>query len=57
MSIHFYTRKEMAVMFKVSIYTVDNWIKNKKLTCHKIDGTVRVSDLDIDKFLVLTSKK
>ncbi len=56
MSKQFYTRKEISQMFKTSVYTVDNWIKNGQLNCLKINSTVRISDTNIAEFLLLTTK-
>lgn len=56
METKFYTRKEVAEMFKTSTFTVDSWIKNNQLGCYKVNSTVRVSDENIAEFLVLTSK-
>jgi excisionase family DNA binding protein len=50
-----YTRQEVSTYFNVSIYTIDNWIKSKQLNCHKMKGTVRISQNDIDNFLDSTN--
>lgn len=46
-----YTRQEIANYFNVSIYSIDNWIKSDKLKCHKMNNTVRISQIQLDKFL------
>jgi len=53
----FYTRKEISFLLKVSIFTVDSWIKKKKLDCYKIEGIVRISQSDFDAFILSTSLK
>lgn len=56
MTTFFYTRKEVAQMFKTSTFTVDSWIKNNQLACHKVNSTVRISNENIAEFLVSTTK-
>ena len=46
-----YTRQEITDYFKVSIYTIDNWLKSGKLKCHKMNNTVRISQTQLDNFL------
>jgi excisionase family DNA binding protein len=52
-----YTRQEIADYFKVSIYTIDNWLKSNKLKCHKMNSTVRISQTQLDEFLCNSNHK
>jgi len=53
----FYTRKEISKILKVSIFTVDSWLKKKLLNFYKIEGLIRISQADIDELLLSTSLK
>lgn len=52
-----YTRQEVSTHFNVSIFTIDNWIKSGKLNCHKMNNTVRVSQVHLETFLSESNKK
>lgn len=43
------TKKELCEIFKVSIGTVNNWIKNGKIKAVKIGRAVRVPDEEVER--------
>lgn len=45
------TRKEAAAMARVTVRTIDNWIKFKELRWAKIDNIVRIRRVWLDSFL------
>jgi len=47
----YYSTKEVMAMLNVSRATLDRWRKSKKIKAKKIGGTVRYSQLDIQKAL------
>lgn len=47
-----YTRKELKKYFNVSICTIDNWLRKGKLKGIKINNTVRISEIDLNEFLL-----
>jgi excisionase family DNA binding protein len=47
----FYTIEDIAECMGSSTRTVRRWIKRKLLTAHRIDGLVRISDVDFLAFL------
>jgi excisionase family DNA binding protein len=47
----FYTIKQIADFVDVSTRTVRRWIKNGLLIAHRVNGLVRVSEVDFRVFL------
>ena len=47
----YWTRKQVAARFNVSMRTVDRWILDDKLHPTRIGRTVRIADSDITQFL------
>jgi excisionase family DNA binding protein len=47
----FYTIKQIADFVDVSTRTVRRWIKNGLLIAHRVNGLVRVSEVDFQVFL------
>ena len=47
----FYTRKEVADYFNVSLWTVDSWVKSKKIECFKVQNIVRFSKKQLNEFI------
>ena len=43
----FVTKKQAVEMLKLSLVTVNTWLKNGKLKKYKIDGSVRIKKADI----------
>lgn len=43
------TKKELCEIFKVSIGTVNNWIKNGKIKAVKIGRAVRIPDEEVER--------
>ncbi len=47
----FYTIEQIAECVDASTRTVRRWIKKGLLIAHRIDGLVRISDIDFQAFL------
>jgi excisionase family DNA binding protein len=47
----FFTIAEIAEQLGVSTKTVGRWIANDELVAHRLGGSVRVSETDLDLFL------
>lgn len=47
----FLTRKEVAIMLKTSIRTIDRAIKSNKLKAYKIGDLIRIAEKDVNKFI------
>jgi excisionase family DNA binding protein len=47
----FYTIEQIAECLEVSTRTVRRWIKQGLLVAHRMNGLLRVSDADFQKFL------
>ncbi len=45
-----YSPQEVAEMLKVSRQTVYNWIRSEKLKAHKVGGSVRIYETDLQAF-------
>ena len=52
-----FTKKEVAELFKVNERTLSNWMKEGKIEYFKPDGTVRISQRMIDTFTLKYTKK
>ena len=46
-----YTVEEVATMLKVSIYTVQSWIRYKKINYVKINGVIRIKQSELDRLV------
>jgi excisionase family DNA binding protein len=47
----FYTIKQVAEFVEASTRTVRRWIKEGLLVAHRVNGVVRISEADFQKFL------
>jgi len=47
----YYTTREVAAMFKVTVQTVQDWIAAKKLSAIKIGRNYRITDEDIQTMI------
>ena len=47
----YWTRKQVAARFNVSMRTVDRWILDDKLRAWRIGRTVRIAESDIARFI------
>lgn len=48
---NYYTVLEISSLLKVSRFTVYRWIREDKLKSVKIQGSVRITQEELDKFL------
>lgn len=48
----FYTMKEFADMFRISLPTIQRWIKKGKIRAVKIEKTVRIPAEEIEKLKI-----
>lgn len=51
MSAKIYTRKEVADYFNVSLWTIDSWVRSKKIKCFKVQNIVRFSEKQLNEFI------
>ena len=47
----YWTRKQVAARFNVSMRTVDRWILDDKLRAWRIGRTVRIAEAEIARFI------
>jgi excisionase family DNA binding protein len=52
-----YTLKEIAEKFKVTVQTIRNWIRQGKIRAIKLGGNWRISQSEVDNFTEESSKK
>lgn len=52
-----YTNRDAAKIFGVSVRTIQDWIRDQKLTCRDLPGRGRFLSEDLESFLQQSSRK